>query len=366
MLLISLLAVQGQQAYRDSLKNLLTSTTNDTAKLICLSNLFYQYLYAYPDSAITYVQQEILLARKSESDLAIANSYFDYGSFFEIIGDFPQTLSYIQEGLKLVEKHKNWIMTARAYNDIGMVYFDEGDYDNALSNCKKAKSIIEQKWNMHFEKDLYTAGDLTGDTIVNYNYIISGLSEIYEKKNQLDSALKYVQFLKDQTIQLNGKMDWSIIPYYFGNIYRKKNDYASALKYYRWGMELAEEQGVNIDIMKNGMGMAKTFKQMGEFDSSIFYANRVIQISQVAYNPTIKLEALNVLATIYKTQNKIDSVAKYLEFVIAIKDSLFGQNKNMQLQSLRFEEQVRQQNQVRQQEELQNSIKRLCCMNVCG
>jgi len=349
--------VSGQQAYRDSLKNLLASATNDTTKKICLINLFYEYLYRYPDSALPYVQQEILLAEKNRSDFDLAKAYFDYGSFFEIIGDFPQALRYIQEASKLTEKYKNWLIKARAYYEIGAVYSNEGDYDNALSSFKKAKSTIEQNWEPYFEKDRYTGGDFTGDTIVIYNFILEALAEIYEKRNQLDSALKYVQILNDQTILLKGKMDWSIIPYYYGNIFRKEKDYASAIKYYHWGMALAGEQDVNNDIMKNGTGLAKTFRQLGKFDSSIFYANRVIEVSRFGYNPLIKLEALNLLADIYKSQNKTDSVAKYFELIVATKDSLFGQNKNIQLQRMRFDEQLRQQKEAQQQQALQNKIK---------
>jgi two-component system NtrC family sensor kinase len=356
ILLHSLHVVNGQQAKRDSLKNLLASANNDTSKLVCLNNLFYEYLYSYPDSAIVYVQQEISVAKKMQSDIALSGTYLSYADFFAIVGDFPQALHYVQESMKLAEKSKSWLIKAAAYNRIGAIYRDEEDYDNAILSCTKAKLIIEQNWNPSFAKDLYTGGDFIGDTIVNYNFILSALAEIYEKQNQLDSSLRYLQILWDQSV-LSGNMDWSIIPYYYGNIYRKKNDHISALKYYHMSLALAEEQLVNTDIMKISNGIAKTFKQIGNYDSSIFYANRVIEVSQFGYNPLIKLEALNLLAGIYKSQNKTDSVAKYLGFIISTKDSLFGQTKNIQLQSLRFDEQIRQQRQAQQQQALQNKIK---------
>ena len=356
-LLNNLHIVQGQDIYRESLKHLLASATNDSTRLIHLNNLYYSYLYAYPDSAIVYVQQEISVAEKMQSDIALSKAYLSYADFFEIVGDFPQALHYVQETMKLAEKSKSWLIRAAAYNTMGAIYRDEGDYDNAILSCKKAKLIIEQNWNPSFSKDLYTGGDFIGDTIVNYNFILSALTEIYEKQNLLDSSLKYGQILWNGTVLLDGKIEWSILPYYFGNIYRKKNDYVTALQYYHSGLALAEEQGVNTDIMKNSMGISKTFRQMDQFDSSVFYANRVVDVSQFAYNPLIKLEGLALLANIYKSQNKTDSVAKYFELIIAAKDSLFGQNKNIQLQRVRFEEQLRQQKQIQQQQEFKNRIK---------
>ena len=109
IMLLNNLIVQGQQAYRDSLKNALASAKDDSTKLVCINNLFYQYVYSYPDSAITYAQQEILLAEKNQSELNLAKAYIDYAAFFDIVGDIPQALHYTQEALKIAEKQKDWL-----------------------------------------------------------------------------------------------------------------------------------------------------------------------------------------------------------------------------------------------------------------
>src|SRR5207237_171970 len=84
--------------------------------------------------------------------------------------------------------------------------------------------------------------------------------------------------------------------------------------------------------------------------SSIFYANKVVELSKLGYNPLIKLDALNLLANIYKSKHNTDSVAKYFDLIIAIKDGLFSQKKMIQLQSITFDEQRRQQEQSKQQD----------------
>jgi tetratricopeptide (TPR) repeat protein len=346
-----------QSKYVDELKNQLTSVKGDSTRWLLLNKLFYEYLYSYSDSSIPYVQQEILLAKQMKSDLALSKSYIDYCAFFEIMGDYPQALHYTLEALKLGEKSKNWFVIARVYNDWAGIYSDQGDYQNSILYGMKAKSLMEKHWKPSFEKDLYTAGDCTGDTVANYLFILSGIEDTYEKSDQLDSATKYLQTCNNVVIKLTGKMDDASVLHRFGNIYLKKGDYTTALKCYHTGVSLATAHDVTLDIMKNCLGIANTYEKMGEFDSSIFYANKVVELSKLGYAFLIKLNALNLLADIYKSKHNADSVAKYFDLIIGTKDSLFSQKKMIQLQSITFDEQRRQQEQAQQQHELQSKIR---------
>ena len=135
--------------------------------------------------------------------------------------------------------------------------------------------------------------------------------------------------------------------------------YPIALQHYRRGIALAAsiDNDNKKDLMDNCNGIANNFKKMGEFDSSIFYANKVLEVSKAARYLIAQLKALDLLADVYKSENKIDSVAKYLQLTIAAKDSLFSQQKVMQMQNMTFNEQLRQQEQAQQQQQLQNKIK---------
>jgi tetratricopeptide (TPR) repeat protein len=289
-----------------------------------------------------------------KSDLALSKAYIDYAAFFETMGDYPQALHFTLEALKLGEKTKNWFIIARVYNDIAGINSDEGDYKNSILYGMKAKLIMEQHWRPSFKEDLYAPGDCTGDTVSNYLFILSGLEDTYEKSDHLDSATKYLQICNNAVIRLTGKMDDASVLHRFGNIYLKKNDYDTALKYYHTGVSLATANNVTLDIMKNCLGIANTYKKMDEFDSSTFYASKVVELSKLGYNLLIKLDALNLLADIYKSKHNTDSVAKYFDLIITTKDSLFSQKKMIQLQSITFDEQRRQQELSQQQQQLEN------------
>ncbi len=71
------------------------------------------------------------------------------------------------------------------------VYEDEGDYEKALSYNKLQKSIIELHRTPSFTKTK------NFDTVGIYIRFFNGLASLYEKLNQLDSALKYIQIVAE-------------------------------------------------------------------------------------------------------------------------------------------------------------------------
>jgi two-component system NtrC family sensor kinase len=344
-----------QNSKYDSLKNLLAAAKDDSTTLVRLNELFFEYLWSYPDSSLPYVQREILLAKQMNSKISLANAYVAYSWFYIIIGDYIQALHVTQEAIKLAEQSGDFLTIANAYSQLPTIYRDAGDYERTLTFSKLSKSIMESHWKP-FGKMQVASKPLFEDTALLYIYILQGLASAYQQLNQLDSALKYVLIVDEAFEKLIGKK-WSAASYELGNIFLKKKDYRAALQHYRTGIALAAEIDNKKNLMDNCNGLANTFKIMGEFDSSIFYANRVLETSKSAHYSMAQLTALNHLADIYKSQNKIDSLAKYLQLTIAAKDSLFSQQKVLQMQNMTFNEQLRQQEEAEPQRQLQNKIK---------
>jgi two-component system NtrC family sensor kinase len=64
----------------------------------------------------------------------------------------------------------------------------------------------------------------------------------------------------------------------------------------------------------------------------------------------------HLLADIYQAKGKVDSVAKYLQLTVATKDSLFSQQKALQIQSMTFAEEQRSQEQIQEQQQYRNRL----------
>ncbi len=113
--------------------------------------------------------------------------------------------------------------------------------------------------------------------------------------------------------------------------------------YYHQGIpDLAAENDQEC-ICESTLGMAALFKKAGKTDSALYYAKLSAATAIKGGFGNEQLKASVFLADHYKSIHNSDSVAAYLQAVIAIKDSLFSQEKIRELQSLGFDEAQRQQ-----------------------
>ncbi len=356
LLLLHLHCAYTQNTHYDSLKNLIGSAKDDSTRVSITERLIWDYIYSYPDSAVVYIQQNILLAQKMKSDKASFNAYIQYSNLEEINGNYPGALQYTLRALRIAERTNNFITICEVYFSLADIYQDAGDFEQAIYNVRKAKSLLESKLNPVFKQEK------NQETATHYVVCLVDLARTFETFNQLDSALKYGKKAQDLYVRKWGgtgdTLFFSIIlAPLMGNIYSKTGDYSTALNYYRSGAAIARSNNGKKDLMDNYNGMAITFKKMGQPDSGIFYANKVLELSEDAHFPIGKFEALNLLADVYKLKHNTDSVAKYLELTIETKDSLFNTKKVMEIQSISFNEKLRQQEIKEEQRRYQNRLR---------
>ena len=337
----------------DSIKYLISSAKDDSTRFWKTVEIIWGYLSSAPDSASVYAQQNILLGQKMKSDEALHMAYSQYTSLEQINGNYTGALQYGFQSLRMAERMKNFIGVCESHFDLADIYREAGDFEQAINNILKAKSLLESKLNPVFEHEK--------DTVIASHYVYSLvlLTQIFETFNRLDSAMQYGK--KAQDLYSKRFPDSRFFPLILapvmGNIYSKMGDYSTALSYYREGTTIALGNDGKKDLMDNYVGEAVTFKKMRQLDSSIFYANKVLKLSKVAHFLIKKLEALNLLSEVYKSKHNTDSVAKYLELAIQTKDSLFNQQKIIQMQSLTFNEKMRQQEIEDQREQFQNRLR---------
>ncbi|CAN5413193.1 hypothetical protein BH10BAC2_BH10BAC2_42330 [soil metagenome] len=353
LLLLHLHDAYTQDTQYNSLKNLISSAKDDSTKFWKTAELLWGYLYSYPDSAVLYIEQNILLAQKMKSDDALHLVYVQYATLEQVNGNYTGALQYCLQALRVAEHTNNFISICEAYFTLGDIYRETGDFEQAIYHVRKAKSMLESKVNPVFEEEK------NNDIARVYVYCHVLVTQTFETFNQLDSALQYGKKVHDLYLRKGGgsadTLFFSrILAPVMGNIYTKKGDYSTALNYYRLGAAIS---GSNKDLMDNYNGAASIYKKMGQLDSSIFYANKVLALSKAAHFLIGKLEALNLLSDVYKSKHNTDSVAKYLELTIETKDSLFNTKKVMEVQNISFNEQLRQQEIKDQQQQYQSRLR---------
>jgi len=294
----------------DSLKHQLTIVKQDTTKVKILLEICNYYRWDAPDSTLKYVPEGLKLAEKLKMFEQQTYLLLAKGEALTGKGNYSQALETQFNALKISEKVDNNYLKMWTLASVGAVYYFSNDYPRSLKYYKEAKAI----------SDKIDSKD---------GYIMCFIGESYFYMNQIDTALFYIQKSYEQVIK--NKVHWSIPYFFMAAINAKKGNYTKALQFYHAGLSF---ENPVADSVSGYIGLAGVFKEMGIIDSSVFYANRALILSQrTLFNKKI-IEASQLLKEIYKSRHLIDSAFKYQEIMIAAKDSSFSQEKIKQMEKL--------------------------------
>ena len=317
----------------DSLEQSLATKKNDTSKAILLGKLCFLYAFNQPEKGLAHGQKGIQLSQMLGYQWGLAYSTQSLSMVLWSLGDYDNSLQHGLNALHLFEELKDQERIGFTYLILSNIYRETGDYKRALTNAQKGRSIYESL-NLSLK---------IPDAII---------GSIYELQNKLDSATYYVhKAIEQDKTESGGKWGW--LYYLMGNIYLKKKSYNTALAYYRAALPLVTKK----DIVETNNSLATLYKEVGQLDSSIYYASEILQKwSSVSYQKGI-LKATNTLAEVYKRKNQRDSTIKYLELSVALNNKLFNQEQERDIQSLSFKEQFRQDEIARERQRFRNQLK---------
>lgn len=314
----------------DSLKEVLATQIADTNKVRTLFYLSYFYRWHYPDSSLYYAQQALDLSETINYEVGIFWSLSAICGASTLVGNYPLEIEYAFKALALSKKLNQPRMTGFANGMLSDYYYNLGEYDSSLSYWREVMKIIEQ-W---FPYEMYVSW--------------GGLSRIYDRMNQPDSAMLYAKkaYEKIKTDQsLNKYWDPRQVPLIYtclGNAFAGKDEYDSALVYYRKSTLLSANKFWEIHLIDNYNGVATVYKATGKLDSAVWYAKKVLATKIAKSYPVSALKAANLLSDVYELKNRPDSTLKYIRTAIGFKENLFNREKIMAIQNVHYKEQENQ------------------------
>ncbi len=314
-----------QSHKRDSLKTLIKTEKRDTQKVNLLCALAYTYSSNSPDTAIKIALEALTLANRSHFIKGQALSFNRIGYSFHVSGNYAKAMEAYLQALKLNESINRLSGIAQSNNNLGILYRDMGEYEKALAYEHKAKKLNE------------TAGNKSGVALC-----LANLGYCYSLLKQYDSARVYTQLGYEAFKKYIPKRLGEPL-FIQGEIYSKMNESKLALEYYRLSLPSLERLEDNVDISSVLLDMAKEFERERVPDSALFYAKKAFYVSRGIgkYNQEVA-DAATFLEALYDKRQIADSTIFYSKVAAAAKDSLYGQQRFSQLQSLGFDEQMRQ------------------------
>lgn len=324
-------ALYSQTNVIDSLKGRLSRETEDSSRVLLLAAISFEYTNKQVDTAVIYAQQSLKLAQRLEYKKGEAIATRTYARCMSSQGNFPKAIEIGLRSLRMSEELKDESEVAFTEGSLADTYRDAGEYTLALNYSQRATEYYQQ----HDQKFSPALGSLE-------KILLAVTASIYERSGKFDSALRYAQRAYDLDIkETGGRFGWLTLQ--LGKIQAGLKHPDLALAYYRYAIPLVIENNTHKDLLEAYNSIARLYYGIGNIDSSIFYARESLKYgSPSAYEKGI-LEALTLLYEDYNARKTWDSTFKYLKLGVDLRDRMYGQQQEREVQSLLFVEQLRQQ-----------------------
>jgi two-component system NtrC family sensor kinase len=305
-----------QQNEKDSLLVMLSESKEDTLRV----NLLYELGKYYdeksmPDSAIFWSTRALTLAqkkgyKKAENDhkLSLSDNYWQ-------IGDYTTAIKLSYSVFEYGEFVNDTNIMVLAIFKLTNAYRDQGDYREALKYLLKVFALIK-----HYA---------IGYAVIGSNYY--GLQKY-------DSANFFLTKARSFGVQ-DDNYGWILLM--TARVLEKLDSDNAAFHYYRQSVSrLAEEKNLK-DLAGAYNSLASMYVKTLQPDSTIYFANQALILDEQNRFNKEKAETYLILSKVYEKMNTGKAFG-YYKLAITTRDSLFSQEKQRQVSSFKFNQELNQ------------------------
>jgi tetratricopeptide (TPR) repeat protein/cell division protein FtsB len=329
------------EGWMDKFKDI-SGLPDSTQWYVAYSRSFF-YLDTNLDSSYKYAQQANAMLTKVDNKKYEADMARILGRIMQRQGNHQRALEYYLEQLSIVQQLKDTLSMAFCLLDIGHLFLGIKDYPNA-----KKYYLQVRVFNPYKTESFGRSAP---------NLALVGIGRVYYHTHQLDSARYYALQAYEVSLKLIDRPTQSEALTLLGNILEDEERIGEAIKYYLLAIGQARIFSNSNIIAENYQHIARAFYTNNDIDSSLYYAREAFGLASELKNPYTIMGASNMLVMLFKNRKQTDSAFTYLEKVVAAKDSLFNQNKNQQLQTILFNEELQKQENKAKEEQFKSQIK---------
>ncbi|MEO7175499.1 MAG: hypothetical protein ABIV51_06555 [Saprospiraceae bacterium] len=322
-------SANAQSNYVDSLRTALSKTTQLLDRFNLLERLGEEtFTHGSGDMSVSNNLEMLRIARQLKNDTLIGLAYSYTGIFYLYTkGDFNTALDYYFKGLPFAERARQMHTVSGINVDISNAFSFLKNTEQQLYFAKAAEATLPDK------KDPTYSFMLTQVQLCYALYYIN----IKDPK----SALRHIQSAKEANLKANATTMEVFIETIFGLTYFQLDDTELAEVYFK--KAIANSNAIQMPFLRyfTKDGFIKFLLGNKNYVEAGKQASDMNQLGESSHNNFIKLNATSYLKTVFDLQNRLDSAYFYSKQELALKDSVFSQEKVNRAQAMAFNEDLR-------------------------
>jgi signal transduction histidine kinase len=286
----------------------------DTLKAKVLVDLSRELYALDPPKAIQYAKDCITLSRKIKYAWGEAMALHYLGLTAHFGGESVKAMDYYLNSLQIAEKKQLSEVIAINLSRIANINKEEGNFAESLKLHQRALAIVRK-----INHKLYLS------------YALNQMGLLHLTQKKYEAALQYFQEALTISKEIKDDRHIAICLYYSAEVYLNQGKNEKALQYYRQSYSTNKKINNLLLLASTWNNIAKIHLNTRAIDSCIIYSYKALQVArQVNLKPEIE-NAYRHLYKSYGDKAQIDSAFKYQTLWVAVKDSLFNEQKNKQI-----------------------------------
>src|SRR5688572_28197667 len=368
MVFLKMIPALAQQFDHVEVKFRLENATNDTLRMVLLNSVSFAYSETNSDSSLLYAERSIDQSRKLRYPLNEALAMNNKGYALLNMGNYPRSLQTFLSALEIAgdDKNEKYIPPEKYRSAQGLIdtlsidpgkyrlqilawlHFNMGVlYENAHNPEKKL---------FHYTQALHV-GEQTGNPevlrVANMN-----LGRFYLSIKKPDSALMFEKRAYEISRQLNLQEYNGSVLLNLGRAYLAVGDNEQGVGYIRKAIVVSQKQNYIRGVIAANLLLANINLEENRIDSAYYFVKTALDAAIKLNVPDLMVRSYTAMADYYKKINNSDSIVRYQNLVIKIKDSLFNSKQVQQFQNIDFDERLRQQEIDKAKEEYRDRLTR--------
>ncbi len=226
--------------------------------------------------------------------------------------NYSKALEYYSHILNEIPDQLNELKGPLYYN-VAILYYKLNDLDNANYACEKALIFLSEKDRNYFM-----------GTLILQAILLKRVKMFLLAREKLEIA-------REMSTKYNHMISLGKCWHNLGDIELESKNFDKALEYFKLSLEVKENQGDDIGIIRTTAYMAELYLQIEELELARELGTKALRLARKHYLRNEELVCLSTLSKIYATLGERDRFLDLSLKAMTLADALSFHNKKIEL-----------------------------------